>query len=275
MKRLLLTTLVMAAVAASGCSVNRALSKPSPKDLSFLSRGASRDAVRSELGEFTVSADSAQCDVHAYPEGSGGAKYARAFFYSLLDLGSVGIFEIFLNPIEASIGTEKVRTKACYNDRNLLVRASEFKRGGKETRLTLEPADDPALEASLDQPAPAPVPVAAAPVAVAPAEAAPAVVDAAAAPVSPAPAEAAPAASPEAPVAATSAEMQSASVAPVTASAATSQASAATEPAPAAAEVVPPAASTESVKPVEAKPATDAEVKSKPARKPSKKAKRG
>lgn len=147
-------SLLMISLTLTGCSVSRALNKPAPKDLSFLTRGTSRDAVRSELGDFTLSADSTQCDVHAYPEGSGGAKYARAFLYSILDLGSAGIFEIFLNPIEAAIGNDKIRTKTCFNDQNLLVRASEFGRGGRETRLKLIPADDPVLEASLDAPRP-------------------------------------------------------------------------------------------------------------------------
>lgn len=160
MKQLYAVLFLATAVATTGCSVNRALNKPSPKDLSFLTRGASRDAVRSELGDFTVSSDTSQCDVHSYTEGSGGGKYARAFIYSILDLGSAGVFEIFLNPIEASIGNDKVRTRACYNDRNLLVKASEFHKGGRETRLQLIPADDPALEASLDAPVSAPVAVA-------------------------------------------------------------------------------------------------------------------
>lgn len=147
-------SLLMISLTLTGCSVSRALNKPAPKDLSFLTRGTSRDAVRSELGDFTLSADSAQCDVHAYPEGSGGGKYARAFLYSILDLGSAGIFEIFLNPIEAAIGNDKIRTKTCFNEQNLLVRASEFGRGGRETRLKLIPADDPVLEASLDAPRP-------------------------------------------------------------------------------------------------------------------------
>ncbi len=154
MKHLSAVLFLATAVATTGCSVNRALNKPSPKDLSFLTQGASRDAVRSELGDFTVSADSTQCDVHSYTEGSGGAKYARAFFYSILDLGSAGIFEIFLNPIEAAIGNDKVRTKACYNDKNLLVKANEFHKGGRETQLKLIPADDPVLRASLEAPTP-------------------------------------------------------------------------------------------------------------------------
>ena len=154
MKHLSAVLFLATAVATTGCSVNRALNKPSPKDLSFLTQGASRDAVRSELGDFTVSADSTQCDVHSYTEGSGGAKYDRAFFYLILDLGSAGIFEIFLNPIETAIGNDKVRTKACYNDKNLLVKANEFHKGGRETQLKLIPADDPVLKASLDAPTP-------------------------------------------------------------------------------------------------------------------------
>lgn len=164
MRKLSAVLFLATAVATTGCSVNRALNKPSPKDLSFLTRGASRDAVRSELGDFTVSADSTQCDVHSYTEGSGGGKYARAFFYSILDLGSAGIFEIFLNPIEAAIGNDKVRTKACYNDKNLLVKANEFHKGGRETQLKLMPADDAALEASLDAPTPVAVAAPAAPI---------------------------------------------------------------------------------------------------------------
>lgn len=150
LKKYLLVPLLLTTLFSTGCSVQRALNKPAPKELDFLARGASRDAVRSELGDFTVSADSALCDVHVYVEGSGGGKYARAFLYSILDLGSAGIFEIFLNPIEAAIGNDKVRTKACYNDRNLLLRASEFAKGGRERSLKLAPADTPAIESELE-----------------------------------------------------------------------------------------------------------------------------
>jgi len=134
--------LVLASVcllATSGCAVNRAFNKPSPKDLSFLTLGADRDTVRSELGAHTVSSDSASCDVHAFVEGSGGFKYLRGVTYSLFDLASLGILEIVFNPIEAAIGNDNVRLRACYSDANKLQKVDRLERGGNISILDPAP----------------------------------------------------------------------------------------------------------------------------------------
>lgn len=145
-------------LAAGGCSVNKAFSKPAPKDLGFLAVGGERDSVRSELGEHVISSDSAACDVHSFVSGSGGGKYVRGVFYSLLDLASLGIMEIITNPIESSIGNEKIRLRACYDQSNKLVKAEKlFKTGNKQIVPKLPKEGTPAAEATpVAEPAAAP-----------------------------------------------------------------------------------------------------------------------
>lgn len=129
MKKLVVLLAGASLLATSGCAVNRAFNKPAPKDLSFLEVNADRDTVRAELGDHEVSSDSAQCDVHAFTEGSGGFKYLRGVTYSIFDLATLGITEIFFNPIEAAIGNDKVRLRACYSAANKLQKVERLERG--------------------------------------------------------------------------------------------------------------------------------------------------
>ncbi len=142
MKKIIATSLVAVVLAStSACAVNRALSKPAPKDLQVLKQGEERDTVRAELGSYTISADSPACDVHSFIEGSGDFKYLRAITYSLLDLASLGIMEIVTNPIEASIGDAKVRLRACYSDKNRLQSVDQLKKSGSvPLKLSHHPA---------------------------------------------------------------------------------------------------------------------------------------
>lgn len=153
-KKLIVAVASVCLMATSGCAVNRAFNKPSPKDLSFLSHDADRDTVRAEMGTYALSSDSNRCDVHSFEEGSGGLKYLRGITYSLFDLASLGILEIVFNPIEASIGNDKIRLRACYSDANKLEKAERLEKSRSVMVVAPRPAPAPVVA-----PAPAPAPV--------------------------------------------------------------------------------------------------------------------
>lgn len=134
-KMIVVAAVVTSLSMAGGCSVNKAFSKPAPKDLGFLTEGAPRDSVRAEMGEHVISADTPTCDVHTFVAGSGNIKYARGVLYSLLDITTLALTEIITNPIESAIGTEKIRLHACYNESNKLVAAEKLHKSGTEAVL--------------------------------------------------------------------------------------------------------------------------------------------
>lgn len=117
-------------VSFSGCAASRALNKEKVKDYSVLEIGTERDLVHSELGipiiaGTTTNSDlDSLCDVFAFVEGSGGAKYVRAIGYSIMAMGTLGISEIITNPAESTIGDDKIRLRVCY-DQNSLIQTVE------------------------------------------------------------------------------------------------------------------------------------------------------
>jgi hypothetical protein len=106
---------VLMIVLVSGCAASRALNEPSKKNYDVLRPGTNRDLVRAELGDPLKSVARDECDVFSFQEGSSGWKYLRAMGYSILDIGTLGISEVVTNPVEASVGKDKVRLRVCYD----------------------------------------------------------------------------------------------------------------------------------------------------------------
>ena len=126
--------LIACALNLAGCAAGRALNKPAEKDYDVLEVGTDRDLVRAELGQPMAAAGGGNCDIFSFEEGSGGLKYLRAAGYSLLALGTLGISEMVTNPVEASVGNDKVRVRVCY-DAQQSVSYSELLRIGKPPKL--------------------------------------------------------------------------------------------------------------------------------------------
>jgi len=125
---------LMVAVVMAGCSAGRALNKQAEKDYDVLTVGTDRDLVRAELGQPLASVNAGDCDLFSFEEGSGGLKYLRAAGYSLLAIGTLGISEIITNPVEASVGNDKVRVRVCYGQTQH-VSYAEMLRVGKPAKL--------------------------------------------------------------------------------------------------------------------------------------------
>ena len=90
--------------------------------------------VRAELGQPLSSIGRVDCDVFAFEEGSSGWKYVRAMGYSLLDIGTLGLSEVATNPVEASVGKDKIQLRVCYTA-SQVVAYSERLQVGKPAQL--------------------------------------------------------------------------------------------------------------------------------------------
>ena len=123
-----------------GCATSRALNKEHMKDYSVLEKGTERDLVHAELGIPIISGQTNSsdldsfCDVFSFVEGSGGARYVRAFGYSVLAVGTLGLSEILTNPAESAIGDDKIRLRVCYDD-NLLIKTVEQLKIGEQAKI--------------------------------------------------------------------------------------------------------------------------------------------
>lgn len=112
-----------------GCATSRSLSQPSTKDMEVLQVGTDRDLVRAEFGAPLPSSRGDNCDVFAFEEGSTGWKYARAMGYSVLAVGTLGLSEIISNPIEESVGNDKIRLRVCYDNQQKVERVETLEVG--------------------------------------------------------------------------------------------------------------------------------------------------
>ncbi len=120
---------------SSGCAAFRALNEPTQKDYNVLEPGTNVDLVRSELGApFKSGRDN--CDVFVFQEGSSGWRYLRAMGYSILDIGTLGISEVVTHPLEASIGTDKIRVRVCYDANQNVAYVERLEIGKSPTLMT-------------------------------------------------------------------------------------------------------------------------------------------
>lgn len=124
---------VVIAALSAGCAASRALNQQAPKDYDVLKPGTNVDLVRAELGE-PLRSGRDRCDLFVFEEGSSGWRYLRAMGYSVLDIATLGLSEVVANPLEASVGKDRVRLRVCY-DANQNVAYSELLEVGKSLQL--------------------------------------------------------------------------------------------------------------------------------------------
>src|SRR5207302_7096490 len=120
-----------------GCAASRALNQPSRKDYSVLEPGTNIDLVRSEFGE-PLKSGRDNCDIFVCQQGSSGWKYLRAIGYSVLDVGTLGLSEIVANPLEASVGSDNVRLRVCYDAQQNVLYSERLEIGGSPRLMTVE-----------------------------------------------------------------------------------------------------------------------------------------
>ena len=108
---------------SSGCSVVMATQQPDKVDVSVLNLGRPRSEVIAELGTpvLTDKVDGKIVDTLAFVQGYHKAeKVGRAFGHGVLDLFTIGLWEIVGTPIEAIFNGTKVRVKVFYNTKYLV-----------------------------------------------------------------------------------------------------------------------------------------------------------
>ncbi len=111
---IVLTTLCLGA-----CSVHRAASQPSKKDLSVLKEGTERDLVIAEFGTpiSTEMTDKGRKEIYSFIQGySKGAKAGRAFFHGAADVFTLGLWEVVGTPVEGSFNGKKMTVRVFFDD---------------------------------------------------------------------------------------------------------------------------------------------------------------
>jgi len=111
-------------ISTTGCAVNKAMNQPDKKDVSVLDRGTPRYEVIGELGK-PVSTETDKngnkIDVYSFIQGySKGAKAARALGHSVMDIATLGLWEVVGSTTEAIASGDKVVVRVRY-DKNDLV----------------------------------------------------------------------------------------------------------------------------------------------------------
>ncbi|MCX6812994.1 MAG: hypothetical protein NTV77_00660 [Candidatus Azambacteria bacterium] len=119
----LILVLALGVVLLFGCAASRAVSQPDKKDLAVLTARTSRDVVLAELGNPVASGKDAEgeYDIFSFIQGySRGSKSARAFVHGVLDVFTLGLWEIVGTPIEGAASGTKVRIKVFYKEGRVL-----------------------------------------------------------------------------------------------------------------------------------------------------------
>jgi len=126
--------LPVAGLSVSGCAVNKAMNQPDKKDVSVLDRGTPRYEVIGELGmpvDTQLSDDGKKIDVYSFTQGySKGAKAARAFGHGVMDVATLGLWEVIGTPTEAIASGDKVVVRVFYDESELVDHVKALK--GKE-----------------------------------------------------------------------------------------------------------------------------------------------
>lgn len=124
---LVVAMLAMAAPITSGCSVGMALSGDDRPSLSAVRPGASRAMVERQLGEPVDSEtldDGRRVDIYEYETGDEPSVW-RAVGHGVMDVLTVGIWELAGTPIEASKGKSH-RAVVTYDENDTVIEVRKY-----------------------------------------------------------------------------------------------------------------------------------------------------
>lgn len=107
-----------------GCSAVMAVRQPEKKDLNVLLPGNHQDMVRAELGApISIGKDeeSNEYDIFGFQEGnSKGWGVTRGILYGILDVATLGVWEVIGTPIEGGIsGGNKRNIRVVYKEKKV------------------------------------------------------------------------------------------------------------------------------------------------------------
>lgn len=114
----------------SGCSVHNALNLPHKRDLSVFKVGTPRSSVIGELGKPILSetVNGKRIDTYSFTQGfSPQTKAARAAGHGLMNLATIGLWEVAASPVEAIANGNKIIARAEYDHRGILEKVTAIK----------------------------------------------------------------------------------------------------------------------------------------------------
>ena len=136
MKKKLLSTFSIIIMGTSlnlmtGCAVKSAMDQPTKKDVSVFERGTPRYELIGEIGEpvdIKKNEDGTTTETYSFIQGySKGVKGARAFGHAILDVATVGLWEIVGSPTEAIASGTKVVVRVKYDKSKLVDKVTAVK----------------------------------------------------------------------------------------------------------------------------------------------------
>ncbi|MBS0878389.1 MULTISPECIES: hypothetical protein [unclassified Tatumella] len=114
----LLATSFLSVSLLSGCSVYDATHQPDKKDISLFKNGTPRSDLLAEFGIPTAETqhDGKNWDLWRFTQGySGGVKASRAVGHGVMDVLTLGIWEVAGTPIESAADGTKMAYEVSYD----------------------------------------------------------------------------------------------------------------------------------------------------------------
>ncbi|MBP9854824.1 MAG: hypothetical protein KBD53_08155 [Candidatus Omnitrophica bacterium] len=118
-------SLLLVAVMLTGCSVKRAASSKSLNKGEIMGYGRDRNFVLSQLGQpkNSIARDNGIVDEYVLQRNSTGWGVTRAGVYSVLDLSTLGLWELIGTPLEEFVQVEELVTIE-YDENNQIRKVS-------------------------------------------------------------------------------------------------------------------------------------------------------
>ena len=121
MKRSMVVLFSLVLAFNSGCAVNKAANAPRQKDMRILKPGTSRDLILAEYGQPTVTQEEngVKYDIFKFVKGySGGEKFFHAAGHGVMDVATLGLWEVVGTPTESMAQDNEITIKVIYNSDN-------------------------------------------------------------------------------------------------------------------------------------------------------------
>ncbi len=113
----------------SACSVHMAATQPDKKNLNILQAGRNRVELIAEFGNpvATSEKDGKRTDVFRFKQGySGGVKAARAVTHGVLDVVTLGLWEVIGTPTEGVANGEDVSYLVVYDGNDVVTSVTQL-----------------------------------------------------------------------------------------------------------------------------------------------------
>ena len=110
-------------VSLTGCAVHMAANAPSRKDVGVLKVGSHRDLLLAEFGQPAVSDtdNGVKYDIFKFVKGfTGGEKFFHAAGHGVMDVATLGLWEVVGTPSEGMSQDNEIMVKVTYDSNNIV-----------------------------------------------------------------------------------------------------------------------------------------------------------